>query len=641
MIALRVPIALLALLISLTACESTGEDFPSGTIGLFDRLMKPASGRFVHVSSSDTTGGNRDRLEIAPGDSAVLLDRAGPGVIRRIWITVASRDPHYLRRIALKMYWDGEAEPSVSAPIGDFFGNGFDRRHYAALPMGVSSGGFFTYLPMPFSERARIVVENGTGRAIDALYFNLDIVEVEELPDDVGTFHAWWNRDRRTTSPDPHLVLDARGSGYFAGLSLNAESHAGNLWFLEGDEIFTVDGEFRGQGTGTEDYFNSGWYFDQGEFAAPFHGLVVKDDSLARIAAYRWHIADAIPFHDSIRVEIEHGHGNEAVADYATMAYWYQAEPHAPFPGLPDADDRRVLSVKLPPGVVPAESLAVEVFGADAGGPGLRLTVPVPRPDRYEVGVYPLGGPNFGDVDLRVGNGPRKRVSFASDEARTALPLAILDTVAATESVVVEALLDPVSGDAEGSGARPEPAVAPALELAAAAVRPIRRWATVWNIVGPFANPQQLGSEHSPAVDSVYAPEVDPDLNATYSGPGGEPVRWMRAESGADGYFRLNQHFTPNDWMAAYAQAFLYSPDERDAVLLLGADDAHVLWVNGERLSERQGRNISVADELMVPVRLRAGWNRVLLKVADLDGGWAFQMRVADPTGELRWAARP
>jgi hypothetical protein len=512
----------------------------------------------------------------------------------------------------------------VSAPIGDFFGNGFDRRHYSALPMGVSSGGFFTYLPMPFKERARIVVENGTGRPIDAFYFNFDIVEVDELPDDVGTFHARWHRDPRTTSPEPHLVLNARGSGYFAGLSFNAEAHANNLWFLEGDEIFTVDGEFRGQGTGTEDYFNGGWYFDQGEFAAPFHGLVVKDDALGRIAAYRWHIADPIPFHDSIRVEIEHGHGNEVIADYATMAYWYQAEPHAPLPELPEADERRVLAVKLPPGAVPAESLSVEPLRDSLAGPGIRLTVPVPRPDRYEVGVYPLGGPDHGDADLRVEAGPRTRVSFHSEEARTALPLVILDTVAATGSVNVEVLSE------EGLP-----------ELHAAVVRAVPRWAMEWNIAGPFANPQRLGTEYSAAVDSAYGPETDPDLAAIYTGLDAQAVSWRTAQSGADGYFRLNPHFTPNDWVAAYAQAFLFSPDERDAVMLFGADDAHVLWVNGERLSERQGRHISVADEIEVPVRLQAGWNQVLLKVADLDGGWAFQLRVADPTGELRWAARP
>ncbi len=617
---------LVVLVLSLPAvgCEDADDDELAGEVGLFDHLMAPASGRFVHVSSYDTTGGNRDRLEIAPGDTAVLLDHEGPAVIRRIWITVASQDPHYLRRIALKMYWDGETEPSVSAPIGDFFGNGFDRRHYSALPMGVSSGGFFTYLPMPFKERALIVVENGTGRPIDAFYFNFDIVELDELPGDFGTFHASWNRDPRTTGPDPHLVLRAIGSGYFAGMSFNAESHANNLWFLEGDEIFTVDGEFRGQGTGTEDYFNGGWYFDQGEFAAPFHGLVVKDDARGRIAAYRWHIADPIPFHDSLRVEIEHGHGNEVIADYATMAYWYQTEPHAPLPELPPADERRVLAVKLPPGAVPAESLSIRPLTADAGGPGVSLTVPVPRADRYEVGVYPLGGPDLEDVDLRVDGGPRRTVSFQSEEAGTALPLAILDTVAAVGSVTVEAFV-----------------ADRAPNLHAAVVRPVPRWATEWNIAGPFANPQRLGTEYSAAVDSVYGPEADPDLAATYTGQDGQAVSWKTTQSGPDGYFRLNPHFTPSDWVAAYAQAFLYSPDERQAVLLFGADDAHVLWVNGERLAERQGRHISVADEIEVPVRLLAGWNRVLLKVADLDGGWAFQMRAADPTGQLRWAARP
>jgi len=303
--------------------------------GPFDHLLTPRDDSFLHVSSYDTTGGNIDRLEIAAGDSAVLLDMEGAGVIRRIWITVASRDPHYLRRIALKMYWDNEEMPSVSAPLGDFFGNGFDRRHYAAIPMGVSSGGFYVYLPMPFRKHARIVVENGTGRTIDAFYYNIDLVESDDLPSDQATFHAWWHRDPRTTSSTPHRVLEAAGRGYFVGLSLNAESHNGRLWFLEGDEIFTVDGEFRGQGTGTEDYFNGGWYFDQGAFTAPFHGVVVKDDTLSRIAAYRWHVPDPIPFEDSIRIELEHGHANGEVADYATMAYWYQVNPTPrchPFP---------------------------------------------------------------------------------------------------------------------------------------------------------------------------------------------------------------------------------------------------------------------------------------------------------------------
>lgn len=611
---IRTHLAVFAALM-LVACGSESQPNLGGP---FDHLLRPTAGRYLHVSSYDTTGGNRDRLEIAAGDTAVLLDVGGPGVIRRLWITVSSRDPHYLRRIALKMYWDDESAPSVLAPLGDFFGNGFDRRHYAALPMGVSSGGFFVYLPMPFRSRARIVVENGTGRNIDALYFNIDLELLDRLPADVATFHAWWHRDRRTTRAEPHLVLDANGRGYFVGMSLNAESHSGRLWFLEGDEILTIDGEFRGQGTGTEDYFNAGWYFDQGEFTAPYHGLVVKDDSLARIAAYRWHIPDPIFFRDSIRIELEHGHANQEIADYATMAYWYQVEPHNPLPPLPPADDRRILAVKIPPGAIPAESLAFE-----PGSNGARLSVPVPRPDRYEIKVFPVGGPRRDRVTYQVEQGTPRVFVLEAVEPMTALPPVLIDTVSASELVHIY-----VTGQGD-------------LLPAAAQAIPIQRWATDWHVVGPFPNPQQLGSEISPAIDSVYGPEREPGLGHGYVGLTGDTVRWQPATAGDDGRVRLNGFFSPNDWVAAYAQAYLQAPDEREVVLLLGADDAHVLWVNGQRVSERQGRHVSLADELEIPVRLHAGPNRVLLKVADLDGGWAFLIRAADPSGQLRWSAQP
>ncbi len=587
----------------------------SGTLdGLF---RPPAPGtRFLHVSSTDTTGGNADRFEVAPGDSVVLLDVDGPGVIRRLWITVSSRDPHYLRRIALEMYWDGETNPSVEAPLGDFFGDGFGKPSYASLVMGVTSGGFFTYLPMPFARHARIVARNGTGRAIDAFYFNADVELVDSLPRPLATFHAWWHRDPRTTSPRPHLILDARGAGHFVGMSLNAESLDGSLGFLEGDERFFVDGSFRGQGTGTEDYFNAGWYFDQGTFAAPFHGLVVKDADRGRIAAYRWQLPDPVPFHDSIRVDIEHGHANSVVADYATMAYWYQTEPHVPLPPLPPPDEREVAGVRIP-----ADAHMVADLPVTTTGGGWTLHVPVPRPDRYVVVVYPSGSPGAGTATATTGGGSEHRIALSADEAGTVLGPVTLDTVAATGRVSIE------------WSARRKPA---AVEL-----RPIRRFARRWSVVGPFPNPQRLGTEISPALDSVYGPERDPDLERTYRVIGGRTAGWSDAEAPANGYLNLNALFQPNDWVAAYAQAFLHSPDDRDVTLLLGADDAHVLWVNGREVSRRQGRNVSEADDLAVHVHLHAGWNQVLLKVADLDGGWAFQLRAADPQGVLRWARRP
>jgi hypothetical protein len=586
--------------------------------GPFDYLFSTPTGRFVQISSYDTTGGNRDRLEIAAGATATLLDAAGPGIVQRIWITVSSRDPDYLRRIALEMYWDGESEPSVAVPLGDFFGNGFDKRHYASLPMGVSSGGFYCYLPMPFSRSARIVVVNGTGREIDAFYYHVGLVQVERFSGKVPTFHASWNRDARTDTDEPHQVIAAVGSGRFIGMSLNAESYRDNLEFLEGDELFHVDGEFRGQGTGTEDYFNGGWYFQHGEFEAPFHGVVVKDEQRGRIAAYRWHILDPIPFRDSIRVELEHGHANLEVADYATVAYWYQTEPHRPFQPLPAPHERRVLGVKIPPAAVLAGELRVQ-----EGDDVRTLDAPVPRPDRYEVLVYPLGGPDLGAAYYGIAGMPRTRVDLHASDSLTVIEPVSLGVAAAEEGAVVEL----------------SPAAAPL--PAAVEVRPVREWAAAWNVAGPFPNPRTLGTELSAAVDSTYGPETDPALDMVYSTPWSDRVVWQRATADPDGQVRLNPHFTPNDWVAAYAQAFLYAPVDREATLLFGADDAHVLWVNGERVSERQGRHISRADEIAVAVRVKAGWNRVLLKVADLDGGWAFQVRVADPDGVYRWSTRP
>jgi hypothetical protein len=559
-------------------------------------------------------------LEIGAGESAVLLDAEGPGIIQRIWITVSSHDPHYLRRIALKMYWDEETEPSVAVPLGDFFGNGFDKRHYTSLPMGVSSGGFYCYLPMPFRRRARIVVDNGTDMEIDAFYYQIGLVEVDFLRRDVPTLHAWWHRDVRTEAPEPHLVLEAVGSGRFVGLSLNAESYIDELVFLEGDEAFYVDGEFRGQGTGTEDYFNGGWYFQHGTFAAPYHGLVLKDDDRGRVAVYRWHIPDPVVFTDSIRVTLEHGHDNSEVADYATTAFWYQAEPHSRLAPLPPAIDRRVLGVKIPPNAVLGEALIAPALDSARIG----VNVPVPRPDRYNVIIYPMGGPDFGSARYRITGQGSRSADLESRFPNTVLEPMALGVVSSDDWVSIQ-----ISGDSV------------ARIPAAVDVQPVQAWADEWSVVGPFQNPRLLGTEISLAMDSVYGPELDPSLNSTYSTPFGGDARWIAADANSDGQVRLNPYFTPNDWVAAYAQTFLYSPDSRDVTLLFGADDAHTLWVNGERIHDRQGRHISRADELEVIAPLNPGWNRVLLKVADLDGGWAFQMRVADPEGVHRWSARP
>jgi hypothetical protein len=239
------------------------------------------------------------------------------------------------------------------------------------------------------------------------------------------------------------------------------------------------------------------------------------------------------------------------------------------------------------------DSLVVE-GGADIGW---TIQLPVVRPDRYDVWTYPEGS-----------------------DGRPTMPVLQSASVSVTDPALA-VRLPPESS----------------LPVAIRAV-PSSRWAVDWLVVGPFPNPQRVGTEYSPALDTSFPPEEDPAPGRSYLLPGGGTVGWTRATGDSTGYVRLNPHFVPNDWVAAYAQAFLFSPTARPGILLLGADDAHQLWVNGELVSSRQGRNISMPDDLSIPVDLQAGWNRVLLKVADLDGGWAFQLRAADPTGELKWA---
>jgi hypothetical protein len=129
--------------------------------------------KLIQVSSHDTTGANKDFISVLDGETATLMDVEGPGMITRIWVTIASDDPHFLRRIVLRMYWDGETEPSVEAPIGDFFGTGFEYKHYLSAFVGMSSGGYYSYFPMPFQKGARVEILNETGREIQSFYFRL------------------------------------------------------------------------------------------------------------------------------------------------------------------------------------------------------------------------------------------------------------------------------------------------------------------------------------------------------------------------------------------------------------------------------------------------------------------------------------
>jgi len=309
------------------------------------------------ASSWDRTGGNADYLRISRGATAVLADIKGAGCVTHIWVTIACEDKHYLRKILLRMYWDGEANPSVEVPIGDFFGMGHAIcKHFVSLPLTMSPSrgrGFNCYFPMPFAKGARIEVENQCETEVRAFYYYVDYEEYEELEEGLGRFHAAWHRENpckgvpdakvNLTGEENYVILDAEGRGHYVGCVLSVHNlHTG--WYGEGDDMIFIDGEETPSlvGTGTEDYFCSSWGFGE-EHLAPYHGVSLMgstQDWTGKWTVYRFHIPDPIQFQKFIKVTIEHGHANDRSEDYSSVAYWYQTEPHKKFRPMLSVEER-------------------------------------------------------------------------------------------------------------------------------------------------------------------------------------------------------------------------------------------------------------------------------------------------------------
>lgn len=346
--------------------------------GLHD-LARLRDVRSRRVSSFDPTGGNEDNRVFAPGEVDDIARIDGAGCIRHIWMTSGGNESAALRRMVIRMYWDGETEPSVEAPLGDFFGMGFGlTRSFVSAPlqMGPADGrGMNCWFPMPFARGARVVIAN-EGEAPHALYYYIDYEECGGLADDVARFHAQWRREnptdgwlhpsrREELQSDAHsiwnlpeamnpggagnyLILEAEGRGHYVGCNLNIDvfERQANDWYGEGDDMIFIDGDERPSlsGTGTEDYFGMA-YCPLTEYSAPYHGLILYSGTPewpcgGKNSMYRYHVLDPIHFGKSIRVTIEHGHGNKLSNDYSSTAYWYQTEPHRPFPALPPAAQR-------------------------------------------------------------------------------------------------------------------------------------------------------------------------------------------------------------------------------------------------------------------------------------------------------------
>ncbi|MEW6233991.1 MAG: glycoside hydrolase family 172 protein [Candidatus Omnitrophota bacterium] len=294
-------------------------------------------------------------VKIKANTTFTMAEIDGPGVIQHIWLTPTGS----WRFSILRMYWDGEKEPSVECPIGDFFACGWgEYAQVSSLAVCVNPGSAFNcYWTMPFRKKCKITLEN-----IDVndmvLYYQIDYA-LTSLPEDAAYFHAQFRRINPLPYKDVYTILDGiQGKGQFVGTYL-AWGVNNNSWWGEGEIKFYLDGDDKFPticGTGTEDYFCGSYNFENRasgryqEFSTPYTGLaqVIRPDGLyksqQRFGLYRWHITDPIRFEKDLKVTIQAlgwrsgGRYLPLQDDISSTAFWYQKEPHAKFPVLPDKD---------------------------------------------------------------------------------------------------------------------------------------------------------------------------------------------------------------------------------------------------------------------------------------------------------------
>jgi hypothetical protein len=346
---------LFAMIVSL-ALPAAAQDGQGLGLASLESLTKPHDYALHRSSSYDRTGGNEDFRELAPGAELTLLDADGPGEVTHVWFTIASDEIFHLKRLVLRMYWDGEAAPSVEAPVGDFFGLGLgDYFLYQSLPLSVGQDkALNSFFPMPFQKHARITVTNEGTQKVGAYYFNIDYRAYSHpLPADTLYFHAQYRQAAPNTAiqsdgknlkgENNYVWMEARGRGHFAGVTMSVLENADG-WWGEGDDMFFVDGETLPSinGTGTEDYFLGAWDFGGKPFAYQLFGApqVGPERAGSRWSVYRFHLDSPITFTKSLRATIEHGHANDRADNFYSVAYWYQTEPHSPFPQLPPVEER-------------------------------------------------------------------------------------------------------------------------------------------------------------------------------------------------------------------------------------------------------------------------------------------------------------
>lgn len=292
-------------------------------------------------------------IPVPRGKRVTIGEVKGEGYIAQFWLTFpgwfwqhwnpqAPISQTILKTLILRVYWDDAAQPAIAAPVGDLFGAGLcEMTSFASRYFGTSSGGFFCKWPMPFHQGFRVEIENLDAEIDTEVFCNI-LYQLAPLPDDVGFFHAFFTTGKHP-GPDPVQIVEARGRGHYAGCLLYMQSEERNyLSFLEAPEHVYLDDDWatpRFTGTGLEDYFLGGWYFREGTFVGPYHGVPTKDTLNASVAMYRVHESDAIHFQKRFKFAFENPWAPDRLKPFchSAVAFLYLDKPDGQAPAIPAA----------------------------------------------------------------------------------------------------------------------------------------------------------------------------------------------------------------------------------------------------------------------------------------------------------------
>ncbi len=358
--------------------------------GVLDDLAKPHDGRSMRATSTsrrndenkhdpkaDPRGdkdekSNYDNFRVPPGETHVVLDAEGPGMITHIWFTFLGPEPQDWAKqgsanhqeMLLRIYWDGNPRPAVEAPVGDFFANCFGRRdEVISLPVIVEDADSYNcFWPMPFRKSAKIEIVNESDKPISLLYYNIDWIKKDSIPQDTPYFYAQYRQEYPLEQGKDYVILETKGKGHYVGTVLAVRTRSPS-WFGEGDEKIYIDGETKPSiwGTGTEDYFLSAWGLQR--TITPYFGVPYFDQwgiVGGHTSAYRWHLNDPFVFNTGIKVTLEHfgwissdenpenktTSWNERQDDYSSVAFWYQTGTPTFEARTPPASQRKLPNIE-------------------------------------------------------------------------------------------------------------------------------------------------------------------------------------------------------------------------------------------------------------------------------------------------------